>query len=119
MCARLHENPDEADMEKELEQIILAFEAMIRSAIEALSDRNPAIQPQYADLIRGPRAELQRWFSQHGRKRDVRRVSEKGLLRLFKMMRRYVDENGWPREDAEGESIVLEFELEARIQGRG
>jgi len=70
----------------ELERLLEAFEATVRSGWES----------KY--MIKGPRAEL-RWFSQHRRGRDVWRVSE------------YVAENTGelPTDDREGEAIVDGF----------
>ena len=44
-------------------------------------------------MIGGPRAELQTYLSKKGRKKDVRRVSEKGLLRALQRVQEYVKGN--------------------------
>jgi len=62
-------------------------------------------------MIKGPRAELQRWFSSHRRGRDVWRVSEEGLLQALQRVQKYVADNNdeLPTDDREGEAIMDGF----------
>ena len=64
----LWSDPERHFSSDELEPLLNAFEATIRSGGE------------YKDMIKGPRAGLQRWFSQHRRGRDVWRVYLRGWI---------------------------------------
>jgi hypothetical protein len=115
MVARLLEDPAGLGMGPDLESHIDAFYAVLLSACRELQNPDPAARPQYAALVTGPRRALQRWFSSRGRRSDVKRVSEAGLLRLFKVMKKWVDDNDWPDDDHQGEEIVDIYERDAGI----
>jgi hypothetical protein len=65
----LWSDPEGHDLSDELERLLEAFEATVRSGEE------------YKDMIKGPRAELQRWFSQHRHGRDVGELARMGCCR--------------------------------------
>jgi hypothetical protein len=101
---RNHPDADE-ESDKELTKKIDAFVEVIEQAQDALDDPNTA-RPQLDELLRGPRAELYRWLKAQGREEDARRVSRKGLGRGYKAWKDYVEENGWPNDRREEETLL-------------
>lgn len=95
----LWSDPEGVDLSEELEPLLNAFEEIVRSVKE------------YNDIVQGPRAELQRWFSQHRRTRDDWRVSKEGLLQALQWVQKYVADNDGelPTDDRKGEAILDGF----------
>lgn len=95
----LWSDPEGHGLSDELEPLLEAFEETVCSGGE------------YQDMIKGPRTELPRWFTQQHRRRDVRRVSEKGLLQALQRVQKYVAGNDGepPTDDREGEAIMDGF----------
>jgi hypothetical protein len=111
MCTQLSIDIDKAGMPPELRQLIAAFKRKLTNALEALRHANPANQPEYGELIRGPRQALQAWFSRQGRRRDAFRVTIDGLRKMYSVVQWWKARDGaWPEDDWEEDLLMVEFE---------